>query len=105
MWTAWNDCIQSPQIWDTLAKHQTAVQKERLEEKAEDKQSRQIASHRIRAMEFYTEGNYEKAIEQWDAVMQVDPGNPQASMFRKLAADQPARERKKQEEAHPSPTP
>ncbi len=90
---------------DTLARHQTAVQKERLEEKAQDKQSRKIASHRIRAMEFYTEGNYEKAIEQWDAVMQIDPGNPQASMFRKLAADQLARERKKQEEAQPSSTP
>jgi tetratricopeptide (TPR) repeat protein len=90
---------------DTLAKHQAAVQKERLTERAEDERSRKIASHRIRAMEFYTEGDYEKAIQEWDAVMQIDPGNPQASMFRKLAADQLVRERKKLEEAQPSPTP
>ena len=30
MWTAWNDCIQSPQIWDILGQHDDSTDYRRL---------------------------------------------------------------------------
>jgi len=70
---------------DALLTHKQAVLRNELSQRREVKKDREIANHRIRAIDFYSRGQFDKAIEEWDEVLTIDPGNPQAQLFKDLA--------------------
>lgn len=70
---------------EALTAHQRAILNYELTQRIETIKEREIARHRVRAIDLYSEGRYKEAIEEWDKVLKIDPGNPQAELFKDLA--------------------
>ncbi|MCD6384251.1 hypothetical protein J7M23_00595 [Candidatus Sumerlaeota bacterium] len=70
---------------EALNNHQSAILNYELTQRIETVKEREIARHRVRAIDLYSEGRYREAIEEWDKVIKIDPGNPQAALFKDLA--------------------
>lgn len=70
---------------DALLTHRQAVLKYELAQREETLKEREIASHRIRALDYYSQGQYRKAIKEWDEILKIDPENAQAALFKDMA--------------------
>jgi hypothetical protein len=73
---------------EALATHKRNILKRRLIDKEEQLTSQEIASHQIKAIDYYTEGHFADAIREWDAVLKIDPANARALLFREMAIGQ-----------------
>jgi tetratricopeptide (TPR) repeat protein len=73
---------------EALAAHRRQVLKQRLKEKEEKLTSQEIATHQIKAIDYYTEGRFADAIREWDEVLKIDPSNARALLFREMAIGQ-----------------
>ena len=70
-----------------------AILKERKKRTEEYEKWREILLHRSKAIEYFVKGELDRAVEEWDIVLKLDPGNPTALLFFDMI------ERKKQREA------
>ncbi len=65
--------------------HKQAILKYTLSYREDTLKDREIAKHRVMAIDHYSRGEYEKAIEEWNEVLKIAPNNPQAALFKDLA--------------------
>ncbi|MCX7765088.1 MAG: tetratricopeptide repeat protein, partial [Candidatus Sumerlaeia bacterium] len=71
---------------DALLSHRQAILKYELTQREETLKEREISKHRILALDYYAKGQYQEAINEWNEVLKIDPGNPQAALFIDLAS-------------------
>ena len=68
-----------------LMNHKQAILRYELSDREQTLKDREIAQHRVLAIDYYSKGMYEMAIKEWDEVLKIDPQNPQAALFKDLA--------------------
>lgn len=70
---------------DALLSHRQAILKYELSQREETLKEREVSKHRVLALDYYARGQYQEAINEWNEVLKIDPGNPQAALFIDLA--------------------
>jgi tetratricopeptide (TPR) repeat protein len=69
---------------EQVARQQTRLNvKEKQEEQAQDRE-RAITDFRTRALNFLSEGNYSDSLKEWKKLLDVDPGNARALIFKDI---------------------
>lgn len=67
-----------------LQRHQQTLRKRQETLDIQAARERSIIDHRTRALQAMSEGNLRESFDQWSRILELDPGNPNAQVFREL---------------------
>jgi tetratricopeptide (TPR) repeat protein len=69
---------------EAIERQQTMLALEREQETQVQVRRRAIVDFRTRALNFLSEGNYAESLKEWNKLLNVDPGNASALIFREI---------------------
>jgi hypothetical protein len=79
---------------DAVSRQQTVLALKKEQEDQQEIKERAITNYRTRATNFLSEGNIAESLKEWNNLLEIDPGNPAALLFKDLC-EQRLREKKR----------
>jgi tetratricopeptide (TPR) repeat protein len=77
---------------EAIARQQTMLALKREQKQQEEVKESAVVNFRTRALDFLSEGNYQESLNEWNKLLNVDPGNASALIFKEIC-EQKMRER------------
>jgi tetratricopeptide (TPR) repeat protein len=72
------------QALDAIARQQTLLTLRQQQEGMDLARERAIQDFRTRAIDFFSEGNYAESLREWDKLLNIEPGNANALLFKEI---------------------
>lgn len=72
------------QALDQIARQQTLLSLRQQQEGMDLTKERYIQDYRTRAIDFFSEGAYAESLREWNKLLDVDPGNANALLFKEI---------------------
>lgn len=69
---------------DAISRQQTAMALKKQEDQQQVVKQQAVVNFRTRALNFLSEGNYAESLNEWNNLLNVDPGNASALTFRDI---------------------
>lgn len=85
---------------EAINRQQTLLSLRQQQEGIDLARERAIQDFRTRAIDFFSEGSYQESLREWDKLLNVDPGNANALLFKEICET-----KIKQQARRPTPAP